>query len=179
MQTTKIPEALDGICSLEERLFSLKIPFMKIISLKSGSQRAVSGAVVNVPSNISTTIESLPRTPTESGIIPVKLKRRLCYKGHVLYQHIRPERVRNAVAWLCANNPRYSNVKISSTHELFCEDETEMVTEDTCGANLQNCTEISKSANTDHKSHESEEVVTWHSLTSSNVGTSCMNLTLD
>ena len=159
MQTTNIPAELDGICSLEERLFSLKIPFMKIISLKSGSQRAVSGAVVNVPSNICTTIESLPRTPTESGIIPVKLKRRLCYKGHVLYQHIRPERVRNAVAWLRLNNPRYYNVNISSTHELLCEDETELVQEDICGTNLQNCTTIPKSVNNNRNSNESDEEV--------------------
>ena len=100
MCLSTVPNELMDICSLEERLISLKIPFMKIISLPAGRQRAVHGAVVNVPSNIADVVSTLPRKPNESGIIPVKLKRRLMYKGHILYQNIRPNKIMEALRWL-------------------------------------------------------------------------------
>ena len=62
---------------LEERLVSLRIPFMQIRQLPSGGQFSVKGNVVNVPVDIQPTIQSLPRNIDESGTIAVKLKKRL------------------------------------------------------------------------------------------------------
>ena len=47
--------------NLEERLISLRIPFMQIRALNSGGQFSLKGSVVNVPSDIEPTIHALPR----------------------------------------------------------------------------------------------------------------------
>jgi hypothetical protein len=47
---------------LEERLISLRIPFMQIRQLpRGGGQFSVKGNVVNVPVDVQPTINSLPR----------------------------------------------------------------------------------------------------------------------
>jgi hypothetical protein len=45
----KIPEELANLSSLQSRLLAQRIPFMKITARPSGGQRAITGAVVNVP----------------------------------------------------------------------------------------------------------------------------------
>ena len=124
MGVVDIPTQLEEICSLEERLISLKIPFMKIISLPTGRQRAVHGAVVNVPPSLKNVVEQLPRLPSETGIIPVKLKRRLIYKGHILYQNIRPQKIMEALHWLVENNQYYADINITNCIEDLPEDNT-------------------------------------------------------
>jgi len=47
-----VPDCLKNLASLEERLISLRIPFMRIISLGYERQCAVRGAVVNVPVSV-------------------------------------------------------------------------------------------------------------------------------
>ena len=54
------PKELE-LSNLEERLNSLRIPFMQIRSLSSGGQFALRGSVVNVPAQIEPTIRALPR----------------------------------------------------------------------------------------------------------------------
>ncbi|CAC5394593.1 unnamed protein product [Mytilus coruscus] len=62
---------------LEERLFSLRIPFMQIRQLPRSEQLSVKGNVVNVPVEIQPAINSLPHTLEKSGTIAVKLKKKL------------------------------------------------------------------------------------------------------
>lgn len=62
-------------------LVAQRIVFMKLFALPRGRQKAVIGAVVNVPSNVPSTVSTLPITPAKAGLIPLKLKRRLQYKG--------------------------------------------------------------------------------------------------
>jgi len=65
---------------LEERLISLRIPFMQIRQLTREEQISINGNVVNVPVDIQPTINSLPRTLEQSGTIAVKLKKKLAFK---------------------------------------------------------------------------------------------------
>ena len=46
--------------------------------------------------------------PFEASMIPLKLKRKLRYKG--LYNYVRPDKVMIALKWLKENNPLYSNI---------------------------------------------------------------------
>ena len=64
---------------LEERLVSLRIPFMQIRQLPRGGQFSIKGNVVNVPVDIQPTINSLPRNIDKLGTIAVKLKKKLQY----------------------------------------------------------------------------------------------------
>ena len=75
------PDVLN-LTSLEERLISPRIPFMQIRELPRGGQLSIHGNVVNVPSDVNSTVHCLPRPMSESQTIPIKLKRRLSYKHH-------------------------------------------------------------------------------------------------
>ena len=75
---------------LEERLISLRIPFMQIHQLPRGGQFCIKGNVVNVPVDIQPTINSLPRTLNQSGTISVKLKKKLAFKGCDFKENVRP-----------------------------------------------------------------------------------------
>ena len=113
-QLDMIPPELDGLNELEIRLISLRIPFMKMVALPSGRQQSIHGPAVNVPSNVDNVCEVLPHLPSQTELIPLKLKRRLCYKGHYMYNYVRPAVVLTALRWLKSNNPLYANVIINN-----------------------------------------------------------------
>ena len=54
----------------------------------------------------------LPRPPERSGIIMLKLKRKLEFKGHVYFQAVRPQFVLNALDWLKLHNPLYHDITV-------------------------------------------------------------------
>lgn len=63
-----IPKELQGLTTLEERLLSLlsqRYPFMKLIALPSKKQNAIKGAVVNIPVEVQSVAQTLPRTPSD------------------------------------------------------------------------------------------------------------------
>ena len=108
-----IPPELSCLNALEKRLISLHVPFMKMVALPSGKQRCIHGPAVNVPSKLDSVCELLPRLPSESELVPLKLKRKLSYKGHYLYDFVRPDKVIGALRWLKDNNPLYKDVAIN------------------------------------------------------------------
>ena len=107
-----IPIKLRDLNSMEIRLISLRIPFMKMMALPCGKQKAIHGPAVNVPTNLHPVCDLLPRLPSQAQIVPMKLKRRLCYKGHYMYEYVRPAKVLAALEWLKNNNPFYKDVNI-------------------------------------------------------------------
>ena len=80
--------------------------------MPKGQQRKIKGAICNVPVECSQTCNVLPRPPDRSGIILLKLKRKLQFRGHVYFQAVRSQFVINALNWLIANNPLYRNIEI-------------------------------------------------------------------
>ena len=50
--------------------------------------------------------------PERSGIILLKLKRKLQFRGHVYFQAVRPHFVLQALQWLKANNILYKDIQI-------------------------------------------------------------------
>ena len=104
---------LSDLNSLEVRLISLRIPFMKMVALPCGKQRAIHGPAVNIPTNLTPACTLLPRLPSQAQMVPMKLKRKLCYKGHYMYQYVRPAKVLTALQWLKLNNPLYKDIDIN------------------------------------------------------------------
>ncbi|KAL9956871.1 hypothetical protein ACROYT_G038421 [Oculina patagonica] len=102
------PEVLD-LTSLEERLVSPRIPFMQIRELPRGGQLSIHGNVVNVPSDVNSTVHALPRHFSESQTIPIKLKRRLSYKHHYQFQNIRPKKVLQAAKYLVSTSELFKS----------------------------------------------------------------------
>ena len=93
------PELLN-LTPLEERLISPRIPFMQIRELPRGGLLSIYGNIVNVPSDVNSTVHCLPRPINESQTIPIKLKRRLGYKHSYQYENVRPRKVLDAVKYL-------------------------------------------------------------------------------
>ena len=113
LQLPSIPPQLAELNALELRLICLRLPFMKMVALPSGKQRSIHGPAVNVPSNVDTVCNILPRLPSQSELIPLKLKRKLAYKGHYMYDYITPQKLLDALSFLKANNPLYADIDVN------------------------------------------------------------------
>ena len=48
-----------------------------------------------------------------TDLIAFKLGRKLKYKGHYMYDYVRPEKLIAALKWLKANNPLYAHVNVN------------------------------------------------------------------
>ena len=96
-------------------LISLHIPFMKMVVLPCGKQRAIHGAAVNVPADLHPVCDLLPQLPSQTQLVPMKLKRKLCHKGHYMYEYVRLDKVMADLEWLKANNPLYVSVDVNSS----------------------------------------------------------------
>ena len=94
--------------TIEKHLVTPVIPFMKIIPLPKGQQKGLHGPVVCVPSDISSLTHTLPRELSDDTLIKVKLKRKLQYKGHHLFQQVSMQKLRIAMEHLKAVNPYYT-----------------------------------------------------------------------
>ncbi len=112
-----IPPELQNLRPLELRLISQRIAFMKLVGLPKGRQVGIHGPAVNVPTNLQHVCGMLLRLPHEAEIIPVKLKRRLIYKGHHMYEYVRPQKVLDALSWLKENNTFYEGIQICDNWE--------------------------------------------------------------
>ena len=147
LQLDDIPPALQGLRPLDIRLISQRIPFMKLVALPRGGQKAIHRSAVNVPSKLQSITTLLPRLPETAEVFALKLKRKLAYKGHYMYEYVRPKHVMDALIWLKQHNPLYKNIEICHDWEKqwregdgdlweaitkLCDDdmETEEVTED-------------------------------------------------
>ena len=117
---------------LEERLISLRIPFMQIRELPRGRQYCVKGNVINVPVEIQPTVNALPRQMDENFTIPVKLKKKLSYKKCDFTENVRPTAVLSALHWLMSGSELYKNSGVtidSSWEECVTSDSREIVKE--------------------------------------------------
>ena len=112
MYVDEIPAELASLEKLEQILIAQRIVFEKIIIMPKGQQRKIKGAICNVPVECDETCKVLPRPPERSGIIMLKLKRKLEFRGHVYFQAVRPQFILDALNWLKLNNPLYYNITI-------------------------------------------------------------------
>ena len=113
LKLPQIPPELSDLNALELRLICLRLPFMKMVALPSGKQRSIHGPAVNVPSKVDTICDMLPRLPSQSELVPLKLKRKLTYRGHYLYDYVTPQKLLEALRFLKANNPLYVDIDIN------------------------------------------------------------------
>ena len=122
-----VPPELSELNTMEVRLISLRIPFMKMVALPCGKQRAIHGPAVNVPTDLHPVCELLPRLPSQAQLVPMKLKRKLCYKRHYMYEYVQPTKIMVALEWLKANNPLYADVDVNlSWEEDAAQDDSEL-----------------------------------------------------
>ena len=87
---TRRPTEFVALEKLEQILVAQRIIFEKIVIMPKGQQRKIKGAICNVPVEYSQTCNVLPRPPDRSGIILLKLERKLQFRSHVYFQAVRP-----------------------------------------------------------------------------------------
>ena len=84
-----IPQELVSITPLECRLVAKCIPFLTILLMKRyGGHYKVNGPYVNVPTQLDQVLKILPQMPNELQLHPLKLKHKLEYKSHYMYNMI-------------------------------------------------------------------------------------------
>ena len=75
----------------------------------------MNGTPVNVPATLDHVLKVLPRMPNQLQLHPMKLKRRLEYKSHYMYDVIHKDIIVGALAWLKLHNVHYSCVTVNDT----------------------------------------------------------------
>ncbi|XP_076738999.1 uncharacterized protein LOC112432426 isoform X3 [Maylandia zebra] len=154
LELQDIPAELCDLNILERHLIAKCIPFAKIIPLPKGRQRLIRGNVVCVPSEVQQTVDSLPRIRSQSQIMRVKLKRRLCYKGHQLFQTVTWSKLIQALRKLKQIHPQYTDIVIRDD-ALLCDptlpdddssDEASMASDDYNEADLMEIDNYEKDA---------------------------------
>ena len=95
---------------VEEMLISGVLPFMSLYRLPHG-QYGYSGHVINLPQDVGSFANTLPRLPSELDVIVV-IKEGATESHH--YFLVRRSVVLRALQWLLANNIYYRNVHIDS-----------------------------------------------------------------
>ena len=96
--------------------------------MSKGQVPKMKGAICNIPVSVNDISTSLPRNVNSSGIVLVKLKKKLEFSGHVYFEPVSPAKVEEALLFLQANNPFYADIDInvdSIPAELLNLDENE------------------------------------------------------
>uniref|UniRef100_A0A8P4FZU0 ubiquitinyl hydrolase 1 n=1 Tax=Dicentrarchus labrax TaxID=13489 RepID=A0A8P4FZU0_DICLA len=124
LATCCIPPELACLNTLEQHLIALHIPFMKLLALPKGGQNGIHGPVTCVPANIVQTSNLLPRSDMDGSLLPVKLKRKLTYKGHYEYQFVDSMRIKQALQYLKRTNVHYKDVDFNEAWlNEFCREQ--------------------------------------------------------
>ena len=111
MNPGSVPPLLKDLSTVEEMLIAQIAPMMNVFRLPSGRQYGYSGHVLNLPQDVQSVVNSLPRTASNLGTVVVRRKRS---SGNVMEFRVRRDRVYAALVFLKRNNKYYSNIKIDS-----------------------------------------------------------------
>ena len=97
--------------------------------MPKGQQPKIRGAVCNIPIQAGAVSNVLPRSANNDGVVLVKLKRKIEFKGHVYFESVRPRLVEIALNYLKEHNHFYSNVLINLDNinrDLLCLSDIEV-----------------------------------------------------
>ena len=80
--------------------------------MPKGQSPKLKGALCNVPIDVADICNTLPRPADSNGIVIVKLKRKLQYRGHVYFESVRPDIIFRLLQYLKLNNWLYYDIEI-------------------------------------------------------------------
>ena len=81
------------LTTLKEQLIAPQILFMLLHEHPRGGQFSIHGNFVNVPTDVNTTVNSLPQNLDDAETVPLKLKRKLCCNKSNQFELVRPVKV--------------------------------------------------------------------------------------
>ena len=113
------------LTELESNLIAKRLIFQKIYKLPKSRMSACKDQLINIPvssEDILNTLEHLPRTPGEAGLLEVKLKRKLEYKNTHQQAYVDPKKIYKALDFLKASgHPEYSFFDDYNTYRQRCK----------------------------------------------------------
>ena len=93
-------------------MISRRILFKKMAFLTKEQFQKLKGNINNIPVNTLDIINVLPHGVGSNGLVVVKLKRKLSYRGHVYSESARTESAHMALKYLKENNLLYCDIYI-------------------------------------------------------------------
>ena len=106
-------------------MIAKNIIFQKIFQLPKSRWTALKDRVINVPINnesIMNTLEKMPRTPSDAGLVGVALKRKQEYKNTHKHQLINPEKLYRILRKLKnSGNPHYQFYDDYNAYQARCK----------------------------------------------------------
>ena len=121
------------LTELETSMIAKNILFMKIFKLPKSRMSAIKDRTVCVPiddTTIENTMLSLPRTPNEANLLPVKLKRKKSFKGSHLEEYINVSKIFKTLSTLKKlghGEYQYYEEKDKSEFQSLCLNEDNQV----------------------------------------------------
>ena len=115
LELPKIPQCFKELTNLEKQFIVKNLVFMKIRNLPKTGLQALNDRVINVPiqdENIAKVFNILPRSESNSGMVNVKLKRKMKMKNYHKAGLIAPIRIDDCLNYLVKNHASYKNIKI-------------------------------------------------------------------
>ena len=92
LNVVELPNLFQDICRLERLLVSRRILFKKVTVMPKGKSLKIKVSIFNIPvSEVDVNCNMLPRPADSNGLIIVKLKHKLEYKGHVVFEAVRSD----------------------------------------------------------------------------------------
>ena len=98
--------------------------------MPKGQSPKLKGTICNVPKYVASTCNNLPRPADINGLVIVKWKRKLEYRGYVYFGPIHPRFIFRILQFLKKNDPLYYDIDINLSNIPDClthrnkEDET-------------------------------------------------------
>ena len=139
-----IPIELKALNLLEKKMIAIYNCHTTIVKLQgyNSSQYGSIGGIAYVINDITSIANILPRPPTETGVIYIRLKKKLVESESVAFSQrlyeIRPLKIRQALEWLKANNPLYKDIilQFDKLDEWVKNNIPVTEFDDTCGIKL-------------------------------------------
>ena len=118
------PDCLSNMTEVEVSLIALNLQFKKMFRLPKSQWAQLRDRVINVPIdpiNLQSTIEKLPRNPSDSGLIGVNWKRKLSFKNTHKREFVDINRVFDAIEYLIKNHSSYRSANINTDFLTTCK----------------------------------------------------------
>ena len=80
-----------------------------------GAFSKIKGSIYNILIEVANVCNILPKPSVSNGLIVVKLKRDLKYRGHVYFEPIRPHVIYQALIYLKSHNKFYEDISIAKS----------------------------------------------------------------
>ena len=87
--------------------------------MPKGKSLKIKGSICNIPVvKVDVSCNMLPRPTDSNGLIIVKLKCELEYKGHAVFEAVRPDVVIQFLEFFRSHNDLYSDIEINPANIL-------------------------------------------------------------